>query len=235
MRRLLPALVVLLGVGLASPAAADIYVCTDADGTATFSDRRLRGARCRLYAKTPKPPPGAAEAGQANGSTSAAGARPERFRPPGVASPRRTTEAVDEPADRADRERLYGPYIQEAAALYDIPEPFIRAIIRVESNFRYRAVSHKGAQGLMQLMPVTGREMGVTDPFDARQNILGGTRLLRVLANRYQGDIVQVLSAYCSGSGSVARADGATPSEAADSYVRAVLDYYYQYRALGPP
>ncbi len=140
--------------------------------------------------------------------------------------------AADEPKARTDREDLYAPYIEEAVALYNIPEPFVRAVIRVESNFKYRAVSGAGARGLMQLMPVTAREMGVTDPFDPRANVLGGTRLLRVLANRFDGDLVKVLSAYYAGSGAVKR-KGGIPTEDTEGYVRAVLDRYYQYKALG--
>ena len=92
------------------------------------------------------------------------------------------------------------------------------------------AESGAGAQGLMQLMPGTAREMGVHDAFDPRQNILGGARLLRTLANRYDGDIVKVLSAYNAGAGALAR-KGGIPYEGTEGYVRAVLDHYYRYKA----
>ncbi len=127
---------------------------------------------------------------------------------------------------------LYTTYVEEASRKYQVPIQFIQAVIRVESSFKYRAVSSAGAQGLMQLMPGTGREMGVHDPFDPRQNIMGGTRLLRVLANRYDGDMVKVLSAYNAGSGAVAK-KGGIPYESTEGYVRAVLDHYYRYKALG--
>ena len=102
--------------------------------------------------------------------------------------------------------------------------------MRVESGYRFDAVSSKGAQGLMQLMPATGRSMGVTDAFDPKQNIMGGTRLLRVLSNKYDGDMVKVLSAYHAGPGNVAK-KGGIPFGATEGYVRAVLDHYYRYRA----
>lgn len=245
----LAAAALLLSLG-AGAARAETWICTKrGDPTPQFSNAKKPGYRCVLYASGQRFPKGSATAAADSGAaepgggevvaTDAASAgqapafkrRQERFVP---RLPTAGTSA-DEPASRAGRESLYRPYIEEAAALYDVPEEFIKAIIRVESNFTYRAVSGAGAQGLMQLMPGTAREMGVTDVFDARQNILGGARLLRTLANRYGGDIVQVLSAYCSGSGAVARRGGAVPSEDADRYVRAVLDYYYQYRSLEGP
>ena len=81
---------------------------------------------------------------------------------------------------------------------------------------------------MMQLMPKTARSMGVNDSFDPRQNIMGGTKLLRVLANRFDGDFVKVLSAYHAGAGAV-RKKGGIPFEATEGYVRSVLDHYYTY------
>jgi len=136
----------------------------------------------------------------------------------------------NEPDGLSEREALYGPYIEEAAELYKLPLAFIAAVIRVESNFRYRVTSSAGAMGLMQLMPVIVREMGVDNPWDPRANIMGGARLLRTLADRYEGDMVKVLAAYHAGAGAVKSADG-IPYEATESYVRSVLDRYYEYRS----
>ena len=147
--------------------------------------------------------------------------------------PRRGDEvprAVREPESLKERLSLYQPYIDEASARYHVPPQFIQAVMRVESSFRYKAVSEAGAQGLMQLMPKTARSMGVNDSFDPRQNIMGGARLLRVLANRFEGDFVKVLSAYHAGSGAVKK-KGGIPYEATEGYVRAVLDHYYRYRS----
>ncbi|HSN16246.1 MAG TPA: lytic transglycosylase domain-containing protein, partial [Anaeromyxobacteraceae bacterium] len=82
----------------------------------------------------------------------------------------------------------WGGVIRDAAATNNLPEALILAVIAVESNFDPRAVSEKGAAGLMQLMPTTARDMYVADPFDPEQNIHGGSRYLRVLANQYGGD-----------------------------------------------
>ena len=222
-----------------APAArAETWACYDPrhpKAAPTFSNAKKKGMRCVLFSAS-QPWPGSARKGDGDDPAGAAGGasafgREQGFAPP----PPGAGGAADEPAEREGRERLYAAYVEEAARLYDLPEAFLSAIIRVESSFKYRAVSPVGAQGLMQLMPGTAREMGVSDPFDPRQNVLGGARLVRLLANRYKGNMVQVLSAYCSGSGAVKKADGALPSEAAEGYVRAVLDHYYQYKALGGP
>src|ERR1700748_3611659 len=93
---------------------------------------------------------------------------------------------TDAPPDQIDR----------AAAMYNIPAELIRAVIAVESAGDTAAVSHRGAVGLMQLMPRTAGEMYVEDPVDPAQNILGGTRYLRHLANQFAGDMMLVLAAY---------------------------------------
>lgn len=213
-------------------ARADVWACKDKEGVVRFADRKLPGFRCVLYAKTPGAP---------KADTAAGGSPVSAPAPAGLSKPRAAARYAtvppptgrwsgDEPDDLADRERLYAPYIEEAAALYDIPEAFVRAVIRVESAFRYRATSPVGAQGLMQLMPSAQKDMGVQDPWDPRTNVLGGTRLLRVLADRFDGDMVKVLAAYHAGSGAVNAADG-IPYEATESYVRSVLDRYYEYRS----
>ena len=93
-------------------------------------------------------------------------------------------------------------------------------------------VSSAGARGLMQLMPAVTRDMGVANVHDPRENILGGTRLLRVLANRYDGDLVLTIAAYHAGVGSLARySDSVPPYPNTRKYLRMVLDRYYQYAA----
>tara|TARA_B100000029_G_C17523566_1_gene940834 strand:- start:153 stop:914 length:762 start_codon:yes stop_codon:yes gene_type:complete len=116
--------------------------------------------------------------------------------------------------------------VREAADRYGLSEDFVLGVIYVESRFNPNAVSRVGAMGLMQLMPGTARDLGVEDAFNPKENIMGGTRLLRQLANRYDGDYVRVISAYHAGGGAVARKDG-IPYEQTDQYVRMVLDAYY--------
>ena len=99
-----------------------------------------------------------------------------------------------------------------------------------ESNFNPRAVSPKGALGLMQLMPDTATEMFVADVFDPRQNILGGVRYLRVLANMFNGDMVQLVAAYNAGPGAVKAAAGIPALAETQEYVKRVLRLYFSYK-----
>jgi soluble lytic murein transglycosylase-like protein len=129
-----------------------------------------------------------------------------------------------------DRYTRYDTHIREAAALYHIPEALVRAVIRVESDYDPRAVSRVGAAGLMQLMPKTANGLGVTDRFDPRQNIFGGTRFLRLMANRLRGDLPLTIAAYHAGPGAVKKYKGIPPYRTTQTYVRLVLARYYKYR-----
>lgn len=136
------------------------------------------------------------------------------------------------PADTSpERYTRYDPWIREAAALYQIPEALIRAVIRVESDFDPRAVSPANARGLMQMIPATAERMLVTDVFDPRQNIFGGVRYLRVLANTFNGDLALTVAAYNAGEGAVMRHGGIPPYPETQDYVTRVIGYYRAYRA----
>lgn len=223
-------------MGTAGRARADVYACRDKQGVIRFSNRKLAGYRCNLYAKSPGMPKAAepdALAGVGGSPDAPAPAGTARTGPTAHYAPIPVAGARfsgDEPDDRAGREKLYGPYFEEAAGLYTLPVAFLRGVARAESNVRYRTKGGAGEMGIMQLMPAVAREMGVADPWDPRSNILGGARLLRILADRWKGDLVKVISAYNAGSGAVASADG-IPYEATENYVRTVLDYYYQYKS----
>jgi soluble lytic murein transglycosylase-like protein len=130
--------------------------------------------------------------------------------------------------------KQYREHIQEASTRYSIPTTLIRAVMAVESNFNPKAVSSAGAMGLMQLMPQTASEMGVSDPYDPRQNILGGARYLRVMANQYSGDLVLTLAAYNAGHTHVSRYMDVPPFAETQDYVRRVLSLYAEYRDEDP-
>ena len=115
--------------------------------------------------------------------------------------------------------------VREAAVRSGLPPAFVESVARVESGLRSDAVSPKGAIGVMQLMPGTAQSLGV-DPRDAAQNIDAGTRLLRELLLKYDGDVVKALSAYNAGQGAVDRYQGMPPYDETRWYVKKVIDAY---------
>lgn len=122
-----------------------------------------------------------------------------------------------------------GPYVQEirdAAERYGVPIKLVSAVIRAESGFNPRAVSRKGAQGLMQLMPGTASMLGVRNSFDPRQNIDGGVRHLRGLIDRYPHSLPLALAAYNAGEKAVAQYGGIPPFPETQDYVTKVLHFY---------
>lgn len=121
---------------------------------------------------------------------------------------------------------IYSREIAEASARYAVPERLIWAVIRVESGFDYRAVSPKGARGLMQLMPETAVLLGVRDSFDPRENIDAGTRHLRALMERFRYDLRLSLAAYNAGEKAVVAFRGVPPYPETRDYVMRVLRFY---------
>jgi soluble lytic murein transglycosylase-like protein len=127
----------------------------------------------------------------------------------------------------------YNAYVSEACSLYRIPIALVRAVMAAESAFDPAAISSKGAKGLMQLMPETASRMLVEDPFDPRQNIHGGVRYLRILANMFEGDMVRMVAAYNAGPQAVQRAGGIPSIAETQEYVRRVLRLYFLYKEEG--
>jgi soluble lytic murein transglycosylase-like protein len=132
-----------------------------------------------------------------------------------------------------ERYSRYDSWIRESATLYQIPEELVRAVIKVESDYDPRAVSRANARGLMQLVPETAERMMVTDIFDPRQNIFGGVRYLRVLANLFNGDLELTVAGYNAGENAVIRYGGIPPYAETQDYVEKVLFYYRYYRTKG--
>jgi len=122
--------------------------------------------------------------------------------------------------------RPYAREITEAADRYGIPERLVTAVIRAESGFNPHAVSRKGAQGLMQLMPSTASVLGVRNSFDPRENIDGGVRHLRGLLDRFPGNLPFAIAAYNAGEKAVTAYGGIPPYPETQDYVVKVLRYY---------
>jgi soluble lytic murein transglycosylase-like protein len=198
-----------LAVGVAAAlvglhdASADIYSYTDKDGVVHFANRPKGNGKFKLYVKS-------TERKAARGAASAAVM-------PSDKSPERYTR--------------YSEWIRQAATLYQIPEALVRAVIKCESDFDPRAVSPAGAIGLMQMIPETAMRMQVRDPYDPRENIFGGTRYLRVLANTFNGDLELTIAAYNAGPGAVSKYGGIPPYEETQNYVVNVVTYYRRFRA----
>jgi hypothetical protein len=125
----------------------------------------------------------------------------------------------------------FDEHIRVSAKRYNIPEPLLWAVMHAESNFNARAISKKGASGLMQLMPATAQQMYVKNIFDIKENIEGGARYLRLLANMYDGDMVKMVAAYNAGPDAVKKYKGEVPPYAeTQAYVRKVVALYFDYK-----
>ena len=197
------------GAGLAY---ADVYSWTDADGVIHFTNK--------------KPPSGAGwkkvliSEPEKGSKASAQRGNCERCDKVG---------ATDHSPERFHR---YDNFIYEASELYRIPVPLIRAVIKVESDYDTRVISSMDCKGLMQVHPDVEKDMGVQgDIFDARTNIMAGTRLLRWLANRLDGDLVLTIAGYHAGLGSLAKFGYTVPPyKFTRQYLKMVLERYYQYK-----
>lgn len=150
-----------------------------------------------------------------------------------VARDRREVNPVPARDTSPERFHRFDVHIRQAATLYQIPVELVRAVIKVESDYDPRVVSHANACGLMQLLPATAERMLVTDIFDPRQNVFGGVRYLRILANLFNGDLELTIAAYNAGEGAVMRHGGIPPFEETQKYVAKVLAYYRYYRQTG--
>jgi soluble lytic murein transglycosylase-like protein len=127
-------------------------------------------------------------------------------------------------------EHQYHKFIVQTASKYQIDPALIKAIIMAESGYNPKAVSKKGAKGLMQLMPETAEALGVEDIFNPRQNITGGVQYFKRLVNRFNGDVKLALAAYNAGSRYVRNYNGIPPFKATRHYIKKVLKYYQKYK-----
>jgi soluble lytic murein transglycosylase-like protein len=185
-----------------SPAVrADIYKYTDEDGVVCFTDAPF-GKKTEKVAKE-----------------KTSDLLIENRAVTRTSANRRTASAFAAPVD-------YAPYVREAASKYEVEPELIRAVIKAESNGNHRAVSPKGAMGLMQLMPQTANDMNVSNPFNPEENIEGGTRYLRYLLEKFNGDITLALAAYNAGPQTVEKYGNVPPISETIQYVKKVFAFY---------
>jgi len=123
----------------------------------------------------------------------------------------------------------YDPFILLASKQFKVDKFFIKAIIKAESDFDSRAVSNKGAQGLMQLMPGTANDMEVENPLDPKENIFGGTRYVSLLLKRFKNNKTLALAAYNAGPEVVESRNGVPPFPETRTFVKRVMNYYQSY------
>lgn len=152
---------------------------------------------------------------------------PRYRRIPGWARSRASASLPAQTVSRARPAVAYGELIRATAERHRLDHRLIEAVIVVESGGNPRAVSPKGAQGLMQLMPRRSMELGVRNPFDPQQNVDGGVRHLRDLLQRFSGDVTLALAAYNAGEDAVRAHQGVPPYPETQDYVRRIRSLYY--------
>jgi len=126
--------------------------------------------------------------------------------------------------------KRYDGYIYEASRKYGLSMPLIKAIIKAESDFNPRAVSKKGALGLMQIMPENVKSLSIRNPFNPRENILGGAFYFKKLYNRFDGKLSLTIAAYNAGPGAVEQYRKIPPFPETERYVEKVLQYYKYFK-----
>ena len=181
-------LVIALTIGLASPAAAQIYTWRDADGKLVLSDQ-------------PRADKGAMSTYAVSGAS---------------------TVRATKPLVPHAKSAVYDASINEHSQRMGVSADLVRAVIQVESAFNPTAVSTKGAMGLMQLMPATAQELGVTNPFEPDQNIRGGVAYLKRLLVRYDHKVELALAAYNAGMGNVEKYGAVPPFKETQAYVKKI-------------
>jgi len=129
--------------------------------------------------------------------------------------------------------RSYLDIIRRHATSYQLEEALVKAVIKVESDYQPMIVSRKGAQGLMQLIPQTAKDLKVSNPFDPYENIRGGSEYLRMMLDLFNNDVELALAAYNSGPSTVKRYGGIPPYDETQKYVKKVKRYLDYYRRVG--
>ena len=131
-----------------------------------------------------------------------------------------------------DKSDKYDEIIDQVAEIFEVESSLITAIIKAESDFNHNAVSRKGAEGLMQIMPDTASLMELDDPFNPKENIIAGTRYLSLLLKRFKNNKTLALAAYNAGPETVETYKGVPPFHETKDFIHKVLHYYRQYNRM---
>lgn len=151
------------------------------------------------------------------------------YSPPTVMQKTAITGAnADYPTNLANHSGSYANIIKQAAKQYNVPEKLISSVIKHESNFQNNTTSRAGAQGLMQLMPGTAKYLGVMDRLNPSENIMGGTKYLRMMLDQFDHNVELALAAYNAGPGNVKKYGGVPPFKETQQYVNKVLTTFNQ-------
>lgn len=191
--------------------AGEIYIYENSRGQKLFSDRKLSKPGFRLIKKQ----------GSSGRMVAITSHKRNNQRRIGIPSPSREPFRV--------RAKKFDHFINWAARSYDLDPALIRAVIRAESAYDHNATSHAGAQGLMQLMPATARSYGVTNSYNPHQNIMGGSKHLRHLIDKHNGNLELVLAEYNAGGVAVKKYNGIPPFKETQDYVKKVIKFYKRY------
>lgn len=141
------------------------------------------------------------------------------YMPSLIPQPQIGTKVPEVSGEKSDVNQL----IQKAAAYHGVDKNLVRSVVQAESNFDPDVTSHAGAQGLMQLMPATAQGLGVTNPFDPEENLMGGTKYLKQMLDRYDGNEKLALAAYNAGPGNVDKYGGVPPFRETQNYITKIL------------
>lgn len=192
----------LIGIGFPITGYADIYAYTEENGVINFSNIPSEEPY-KLYMRTPDV----------------------------AADPSSIVNSSKSKHAHTVKRKRFELYVQEAAQTFQVEAALLHAIITAESNYNAGALSRKGAIGLMQLMPGTAKQYGVSDPYDPNQNIQGGAQYLKYLLGLFNNDLQLVLAAYNAGENAVRRyGNRLPPYQETIRYVPKVLSYYQKYR-----
>ncbi len=191
-----------------SPVRADMYTYVDSKGTRYYTNVPASSSQCRLYQ-----------------SDEVAISKPLGRDWPEV--------RVGGRRDFSKNSAVYDQHIKQSGYRYNVDPQLIKAIIKAESDFDCYAKSQKGAQGLMQLMPGTARDLNVSNSFDPQANIDGGTRYFRTMLDTFNGNIPLSLAAYNAGPNMVKRTNQMPQIPETVEYVQRVLQHYKDYKGIG--